>query len=114
MKDLSFDVVFHLAAYNHVGDSFKHVFENVNSNLLSTVNLLNNGPKIKKLVHMGTSEIYGIQNKLPFNVKEKPNPMSPYGVTKYASELFSILKSKTYKIKFSMRKTFQYFWSISK
>ena len=62
MKDLSFDVVFHLAAYNHVGDSFKHVFENVNSNLLSTVNLLNNGPKIKKLVHMGTSEIYGIQN----------------------------------------------------
>ena len=98
MKDLSFDVVFHLAAYNHVGDSFKHVFENVNSNLLSTVNLLNNGPKIKKLVHMGTSEIYGIQNKLPFNVKEKPNPMSPYGVTKYASELFSILKSKHTKL----------------
>ena len=43
---------------------------------------------------MGTSEIYGIQNILPFNTKEKPNPMSPYGVTKYASELFSILKSK--------------------
>ena len=40
---------------------------------------------------MGISEIYGMQNKLPFNVKEKPNPMSPYGVTKYASELFSIL-----------------------
>ena len=47
MKKMNYDVVFHLAAYNHVGDSFKHVFENVNSNLLSTVNLLNHGPKIK-------------------------------------------------------------------
>ena len=44
---------------------------------------------------MGTSEIYGIQTKLPFNVKEMPNPMSPYAVTKYASELFSLLKSKS-------------------
>ena len=49
MKNMNFDLVFHLAAYNHVGDSFKHVLENVNSNLISTINLLNNGPKIKKL-----------------------------------------------------------------
>ena len=47
---------------------------------------------------MGTSEIYGSQNKLPFDVKEKPNPMSPYAVTKFASELFSVLKSKSSKI----------------
>ena len=99
MRNNSFDLVFHLAAYNHVGDSFKHVIENVNSNLVSTINLLNNGPKIKKFIHMGTSEIYGLQNKLPFNVKEKPNPMSPYAVTKYSSELFSLLKSKSSKIK---------------
>ena len=98
MKKLNFDLVFHLAAYNHVGDSFKHVLENVNSNLISTINLLNNGPKIKKFIHMGTSEIYGIQSKIPFNVNEKPNPMSPYAVTKYASELFSILKSKSSKL----------------
>jgi UDP-glucose 4-epimerase len=95
MKKMNFDLVFHLAAYNHVGDSFKHVLENVNSNLISTINLLNNGPKIKKIIHMGTSEIYGIQKKLPFNVNEMPNPMSPYAVTKYASELFSLLKSKS-------------------
>lgn len=98
MKNLQFDYVFHLAAYNHVGDSFKHVLENVNSNLISTINLLNNGPKIKKVIHMGTSEIYGSQIKLPFDVREKPNPMSPYAVTKFASELFSILKAKSSKI----------------
>ena len=98
MKNKNFDFVFHLAAYNHVGDSFKHVLENVSSNLLSTVNLLNHGPKIKKFIHIGTSEIYGIQKKLPFNVKEKANPMSPYAVTKFSSELFSILKSKHTKL----------------
>ena len=47
---------------------------------------------------MGSSEIYGLQTKLPFDVKEKPNPMSPYAMTKYASELFSILNSKNKKL----------------
>ena len=98
MKKMDFDIAFHLAAYNHVGDSFKHVLENVNSNLISTINLLNSGPKIKKIVHMGTSEIYGLQKKLPFDVNEKPNPMSPYAVTKFGSELFSILKTKNSKL----------------
>ena len=98
MRKLQFDYVFHLAAYNHVGDSFKHVLENVNSNLISTINLLNYGPKIRKFIHMGSSEIYGLQTKLPFDVKEKPNPMSPYAMTKYASELFSILNSKNKKL----------------
>ena len=49
MQKLQFDFVFHLAVYNHVGDSFKHVLENVNFNLISTINLLNSGPKIKRL-----------------------------------------------------------------
>jgi nucleoside-diphosphate-sugar epimerase len=47
---------------------------------------------------MGSSEIYGLQSKIPFNVKEKPNPMSPYALTKFGSELFSILKSKSNKL----------------
>ena len=98
LKKMNFDLAFHLAAYNHVGDSFKHVLENVNSNLVSTINLLNHGPRIKKFIHMGTSEIYGTQKKLPFDAKEKPNPMSPYAVTKFGSELFSLLKAKSSKL----------------
>ncbi len=93
----NFDLIFHLAAYNHVGDSFKHILENINSNLISTINLLNSGPKYKKFIHVGTSEIYGHQKILPFNEKEKPNPMSPYALSKYSSELFTILKSKQSK-----------------
>ena len=97
-KNKKFDIVFHLAAYNHVGDSFKHVTENISSNLLSTVNLLNNGPKFKKFVHIGSSEIYGLQTKIPFNVEETPNPLSPYALSKFSSELFSIQQAKEKKL----------------
>ena len=66
LKKYSYDLAFHFAAYNHVGDSFKHIKENIDSNLVSTVNLLNSGPKIKKFIHIGSSEIYGEQKIFPF------------------------------------------------
>ena len=94
LKNKKFDTVFHLAAYNHVGDSFLHVNETISSNLLSTTNLLDHGPKFKKFIHIGSSEIYGLQSRIPFNVDETPHPMSPYAIGKYSSELYSILKSR--------------------
>jgi len=94
IKKRNFDYIFHLAAYNHVGDSFTHINETIHSNLFSTINLLEHGPNFKKFVHIGSSEIYGLQMKLPFNVNEIPNPMSPYAVGKYSSELYARLKVK--------------------
>ena len=97
LKNKNYDYVFHLAAYNHVGDSFTHVNETIQSNLFSTINLIEHGPKFKKFIHMGSSEIYGLQKKIPFRVEETPNPMSPYAIGKYSSELYSILKSREMK-----------------
>ena len=97
IKKLRFDYIFHLAAYNHVGDSFKHVTENINSNLFSTVNLLDHGPRFEKFIHIGSSEIYGLQKKIPFNVNEIPIPMSPYALAKYSSEMYARLKSRQNK-----------------
>ena len=94
LKNKKFDRIFHLAAYNHVGDSFLHVNETISSNLLSTTNLLDHGPKFEKFIHIGSSEIYGLQEKLPFNVDENPQPMSPYAIGKFSSELYSILKKR--------------------
>ncbi len=94
LKNNNFDYIFHLAAYNHVGDSFTHVNETINSNLLSTTNLLEHGPNFKKFLHIGSSEIYGLQKKIPFNVDEIPEPLSPYALSKYSSELYTILKSR--------------------
>ena len=97
ISKLKFDFIFHFAAYNHVGDSFTHVSESINSNLFSTINLLEHGPKFKKFIHIGSSEIYGLQKKLPFRVKETPNPISPYAIGKYSSEMYARLKSKKEK-----------------
>ena len=94
IKKLKFDYIFHLAAYNHVGDSFRHVTENINSNLFSTINLLDHGPRFGKFIHIGSSEIYGLQKKVPFNVNEIPVPMSPYALAKYSSEMYARLKSR--------------------
>ena len=94
IKKLKFDYIFHLAAYNHVGDSFTHVSESINSNLFSTISLFNHGPSFKNFVNIGSSEIYGLQQKVPFNVNETPYPMSPYALGKYSSELYARLKSR--------------------
>ena len=45
LKDSNYDLIFHLAAYNHVGDSFSHFQEALNSNLMATANLFEYGPK---------------------------------------------------------------------
>ena len=87
-----FDYIFHLAAYNHVGDSFIHVNESIQSNLVSTINILNHGPKYKKFINIASSEIYGLQTKVPFNPKNIPFPLSPYALSKYSAELFGRLK----------------------
>ena len=97
LKKNKFDLIIHFAAYNHVGDSFKHIQENIDSNLLSTINLLNHGPNFNKFIHIGSSEIYGNQKNIPFDPKNMPNPMSPYALTKYASELYAKIKSKEKK-----------------
>ena len=94
---MKFDYIFHLAAYNHVGDSFTHVHESINSNLFSTINILDHGPRFKKFIHIGSSEIYGLQQKIPFAPDKTPNPMSPYALGKYSSELYARLKSRQNK-----------------
>src|SRR3989338_946203 len=56
-----YDIVFHLAAYNHVGDSFVHVNEAFMSNAVATFNLLEFGPRFGRFIYTSTSEVYGFQ-----------------------------------------------------
>ena len=84
-----YDFVFHLAAYNHVGDSFLHIHESLISNLISTANLLEFGPKFEKFIYTASSEVYGLQNEVPFKETDLPFPISPYAVGKYGGELYA-------------------------
>lgn len=91
-KDQYYDIVFHLAAYNHVGDSFLHVQESLTSNILATSNLMESGIKFDRFIYTATSEVYGFQEEVPFNEDMLPFPISPYAVGKYSGELYARMK----------------------
>jgi UDP-glucose 4-epimerase len=81
--------VFHLGAYTHVGKSFDHVDESLQTNIAGTVNLLQSlrGIDYETFVYTGTSEIYG-GNEVPFREDQPVSPLSPYSVAKYAGERY--------------------------
>lgn len=88
----SYDAIYHLAAYNHVGDSFLHMNEALMSNTVATANLLEYAPEYGRFLYMSTSECYGYQTKVPFQEDMQPFPISPYSVGKYAGELYAKMK----------------------
>ena len=45
------NIIFHLAAYNHVGDSFVHINESLKTNILGTSNLLEFGPSYDRFIY---------------------------------------------------------------
>jgi len=92
VRDKSFDYIFHLAAYNHVGDSFTHYSEAIHSNITATVNFLENCPEFNKFLYVASSEVYGFQDVVPFIETEIPFPISPYAVGKYGGELYAKMK----------------------
>ncbi|MCW7472043.1 NAD-dependent epimerase/dehydratase family protein [Leptospira levettii] len=61
-----FDHIYHMAAYNHVGDSFLHVNEALLANAVGTANLLEYVNDFEKFLYMSTSEVYGYQTSVPF------------------------------------------------
>ena len=92
ISDFAPSVVFHLAAYNHVGDSFTNVDEALNSNTVATANLVEAYDDYECFVYISTSEVYGYQTDFPFTETMTPAPVSPYSVGKYAGELYCRMK----------------------
>jgi nucleoside-diphosphate-sugar epimerase len=87
-------VVFHLAAYNHVGESFRQVEECFDVNAKGTANLLDVCPGTESFIYMSTSEVYGHQAGVPFVETMNPEPISPYAITKYSGELYCRMKQR--------------------
>lgn len=92
LHDFKPQIIYHLAAYNHVGDSFLHVSEAFDSNGKGTVNLLEVYQDYERFVYISTSEVYGYQEQVPFREEATPFPLSPYAIGKYTGELYARLK----------------------
>ena len=109
LKTIKPDIIFHMAAYNHVGDSFLHSSEAINSNAVATANLLNSYNDYELFVYMSTSETYGKQNEVPFTEEMKPFPISPYAVGKYTGEIYALMMNHVYKYPITVLKPFNTF-----
>ena len=83
-----FDYVYHLAAYAAEGLSHFIRRFNYETNLLGSVNLINEAVKheIRLFVFTSSIAVYGT-NQLPMTEDLPPQPEDPYGIGKYAVEL---------------------------
>lgn len=82
------DYIFHFAAYAAEGLSpFIRQF-NFTNNTIATTFLVNCGIryKIRRFVFTSSMAVYG-KEQVPFDESLVPNPIDPYGIAKYASEM---------------------------
>ena len=86
-------LVFHLAAYNHVGNSWSHVEECARTNILGTLNALQ-CLKWSRFIYTSSSEVYGHQTRWPWSENMAPAPNSPYAVSKYTAELYCQVRQR--------------------
>jgi nucleoside-diphosphate-sugar epimerase len=84
------DVVFHTAAMPRVQYSIDNPMETTEENIVGTVSVLKAAvdAKVRRVVYSGSGSSYGNQETLPLREDMPGNPVHPYGVQKFASELF--------------------------
>jgi UDP-glucose 4-epimerase len=86
--ELSFDYVYHLAAYAAEGLSHFIRRFNYTNNVIGSINLVNASVRgaVRRFVFTSSIAVYGT-NQLPMSEDLVPSPEDPYGVAKYAVEL---------------------------
>jgi len=90
--------VFHQAAIPSVPRSIENPIESNQSNVDGTLNVLvaarNKG--VKRVIYAGSSSVYGDTPALPKKEDMKPNPLSPYALTKLTGEYYCKVFSSVY------------------
>src|SRR5215472_2402856 len=92
------EFVLHLAARTSVPRSVKDPLETNRINVEGTLNVLVAAKemKVKRVVYAASSAAYGETPTLPKAETMQPEPISPYGVTKYVGELYGQAFLKCY------------------
>jgi len=102
------DVVYHLAALTRPQESIHDpVLTNI-VNVNGTIKVLEHcrSRKVKRIVFISTTGIYGDQREQPIAESAKPNPMCHYAVTKWAGEKYCELYKKLYGLEYNIIRPF--------
>lgn len=100
IKNASPDLVINFASITTVKESFQNPLDTYNTGFLGTLNLLTvlkeNDFK-GKMLNISSSEVYGFPSNdlLPIREETSPRPMSPYSVSKIATEALCYQWSQT-------------------
>lgn len=95
------DGIFHQAAIPSVPRSLKNPLATNDVNITGTLNLLNVAREtgIKNIVYASSSSVYGDTPQLPKKEEMKPNPKSPYAVSKLTGEYYCRVFSDLYGLR---------------
>ena len=86
------DVIYHLAALTHIGESWANPAEYVRVNVLGTRNVLEAAHRVVKkapILFVSTADVYGIveERELPLRETHATAPVNPYSQSKLEAEL---------------------------
>ena len=94
------DWIVNFAAQSHVDNSIKDPMIFAKTNILGTVNLLENAKKfkIKKFLQISTDEVYGSIEKGYFDETSVLKPNNAYSISKATADMYAINYFKTYNL----------------
>lgn len=101
----NFDVVNHHAAQMDVRRSVKDPAFDANTNIIGTINLLQNAIKykVKKFMFASTGgAVYGEQSYFPADENHPTQPRSPYGISKLAVEKYLYFYNVEYGLNYTI------------
>lgn len=104
---------FHLASQSFVFESWNSPLETLGTNVLGTTNVLEairlECPDCKVLI-AGSSEEYGkvYPNEIPIKEENPLRPMSPYGVSKVATDKLGVLYFMSYRLSVVVTRAFNH------
>ncbi len=94
MAEAAPEVVYHLAGWAHVGDSWKHPTEVVRVNVLGTAAVLEacRSAGVGRILLVGSADAYGTfdPTDLPLREDLPLCPVTPYGASKAAAEVLAL------------------------
>lgn len=99
------EIVFHLAAKIDVRKSVENPILNAKTNILGSLNILENCRKfnIRKVIFSSTGgAIYGDVDIIPTPEIENPQPISPYGIEKLTIEKYLKYYFKVFKMPYTI------------
>lgn len=105
------DIILHQAALPSVPRSINDPLTTNDVSVTGTLNLLEaaRDHKIKRIVYASSSSVYGDNPELPKHEDMMPNPLSPYAVSKLASEKYCQVFGKLYNIETVVLRYFNVF-----